>query len=787
SPEELAALLRRQGFDVASITRFGGDVQNVVTAKVESVQKHPNADRLSLCKVFDGKNRLDVVCGAPNVAAGQTVPLARVGARVAGGLEIKRAVIRGQESHGMLCSARELGLGDDHGGILILPEDVPLGKDAAAVLAMGDAVLDVEVTPNRPDALSHWGLAREIAAALKKKVRLPEMRISKAKRDPSLVKIEETTLCTRYVGRALEGVKVSPSPLWMKLRLERCGIRSINNVVDITNYVLLEMGHPLHAFDRDKLKEGRVVVRRAAEGETLLCLDGVTRSLGNHLVIADAAAPTALAGVIGGEPTAVHTGTGRLLLESAHFQAAAVRRARMALAVSTESSYRFERGTDWDMADLASRRAAHLILQIAGGTLLAELDARGKKPPEKKAVKARPARINLLLGFPIAPAEIKKTLERLGFVVKGSPARFSVLPPMHRHDVKEEADVAEEIARMTSYDKVPTRIRTAPQTPHDPSRENSLVRLSGDFLAAQGFWEAKNYGLLSRAAWEKCRTLPDEATVELANPMSLSGELLAPALLPLLIGNLQTNARRGNKNVRLFECARTFRQADGKILEPLCLAWVAEGDAQAPHWTHRPRPLDIWDAKAWAKGLFSAWGLDGIEFRPGPGHPFLHPAENLSIHLGGVNVGYLGKLHPRRAEEWELPQNVYAAELDLSFVAAKQPKTSKFAGLPKHPAVFRDFSVVFPEKTPWTAIADRLARHTFVDEIELFDVFKDATLPTGHHSLAFRIAFRDPERTLTDAEVGEIQKSLLADVQSAFGASLRLVGAKNTSSPGENM
>ncbi|MGQ0644545.1 MAG: phenylalanine--tRNA ligase subunit beta [Elusimicrobiota bacterium] len=774
SPEELAVVLRNLGFDNAGIRRFGGELANVVTARVEERGKHPQADRLSLCRVFDGKDRWSVVCGAPNVAAGQTVALARVGARLPDGMLIEKRAIRGQESQGMICSAKELGLGEDHAGILELPLDLPLGQSVSEALALDDAVLDLEVTPNRPDMLSHWGAAREVAAATGRRLRLPDMDVPRVKRLPSLVKIEEPALCGRYIGRVIEGAAVKPSPLWMKLRLERCGIRSISNVVDATNYVLLELGHPLHAFDRGKLAEGRVAVRRARDGESLLCLDGVERSLKpEDLVIADADRPQALAGIIGGQASAVEAGSRDLLLESACFAASAVRRARGRHGVSTESSYRFERGVDAEVAEWASRRAAHLILKLAGGEPAGELDVRPAKA-RPAAVKAGPDRINALLGTSFPSAAVKKSLEKLGFSCRSSGKALSVSPPAHRQDVREEADLAEEVARLTGYDKVPSAARFHALPPEPESVSARLARSARSFMTGAGFFEARNYGLVSRRQWEDLAG-GSEGALELENPLSLSGELLAPGLLAGLCRNLQTNMRRGNKNARLFEIAAVFRRADGSGRESQTLAWAAEGNTGPEHWRHKPRPLEFWDAKTWMKALLKEWRVAGVRFESGSAPVFLHPAESQAVTVGGRSAGFFGKIHPRRAELLDVPAETFLAELDLSALAEAGFQEVKFVDLPKYPAVYRDFSLVFSAETSWSTVALRVAggRFPWVEDVELFDVFAGAGLPAGRRSLAFRVTLRNPERTLTDAEAAAAQEDILSDLKSAFGAEAR--------------
>jgi len=774
SPEDLSKIfLDMLGFDTAAILRFNTTIENVVTAKVEEKGKHPNADKLSLCQVFDGATRFRVVCGAPNVAAGQTVALARVGAKLPNGINITQAKIRGEESNGMICSARELGLGEDHTGIMVLPSDTALGQDIRDVLAMNDAILDLEVTPHRPDALSHWGLAREVSAATGKKLRMPAVKLPAAKRRADLVKIEAPDLCPRYIGRVIEGVAVAPSPLWMKLRLERCGIRSINNVVDITNYVLLELGHPLHAFDRDRLAEGRVVARRGRPGEKMAGLDGVTRPVEDALVIADAQSPAALAGVMGGEASGVKDATKNLLLESAVFAPSTVRRSRTRLNVATESSFRFERGTDPAIAGLASQRAADLILSLAGGRLTAEQDAWARKL-KPASLRVQPARVNSLLGTALPVPEMKKQLERLGIKTAGTSGVLALTPPVHRHDLRETADIAEEILRLAGYDKVPSRYRPAAEPAGGENALQRLTRSARSFYTANGFFEAKNYGLVSRQAWEKLAGAAAVTPVELDNPLSLSGEILAPSLLVNLLENLKTNLRRGGRNVRLFETATAFRRDGKTVRETRSLSWVAQGETSNGHWKFKPRALEFWDAKSWVKNLLTDWRLAGLRFEPAGAPSLLHPAESLTLRVGEKSVGFFGRIHPARAEALDAPVDTFLAEMDLSSIAGERFLEPAFTGLPTYPAVFRDFSLIFPEKASWLAVALHLRRQfDWVENVELFDVFTGGGLPAGHRSLAFRLTLRHPDRTLADADVNDITAKILESLKTTFGATLR--------------
>ncbi|MBL0058112.1 MAG: phenylalanine--tRNA ligase subunit beta [Elusimicrobia bacterium] len=772
TPSEIAALLLKQGFEVASITPVGGPVEGVVVARVETIQKHPNADKLKLCDVFDGTARHSVVCGAPNVEAGKRYPFARLGAKLPDGMVIEKRALRGVESQGMLCSARELGLGDDHSGLYLLPEEAPLGEEVSRTLALNDVILEVEITPNRPDVLSHWGLAREIAAGLDKKVVFPETGLPPVEKKTGLVRVEEPTLCGRYVARVLEGLRPEPSPLWMRLRLERCGIRSIHYFVDVTNYVLLELGHPLHVFDRARLDGGSVIVRRGRAHEKLECLDGVTRAVDGVLVIADGRGPVAAAGVMGGQPTAVGSGTTDVLLESAHFLPSQVRRARGRLNVSTESSFRFERGTDPDMAELASRRAAHLLLKGAGGRLTAEEDVNeGFAKPAPMAVSLEG--LSQRLGLSLSPSEVRGALESFGFSCDVQGSLVHVTPPLHRADVREPADVLEEVARRIGYDRIVGRVRGAGVSSEPPTRLRSLARSARERWISLGFWEAAQSGLVPRALWDRWGGPTAENPPELSNPLSLTGECLNPSLLVNLLACLAGNVRRGNGNARLFEIARVFHGEKGAVLEADHFAWVATGRDHGDHWRFRSRPLEIWDARAWTKAAVKDWRLAGTRFAVGDA-PFLHPVESQSIWLGENRLGVYGRIHPRQAEAWELPPDTFVGELNLSVAASGVFLQPKFEGLSRQPAVVRDFSLIFPEGVPWLSIVFSIQRECeWVEGVELFDVFTGKGLPAGTRSLAFRVTFRHPDRTLTDAEAHALQDRVPAGLARDHGAQLR--------------
>ena len=772
SPAEVAALLLKQGFEVPGFSPVGGAVSGVVVAQVETAQKHPHADKLKLCEVFDGDSRFQVVCGAPNAEAGKRFPFARLGATLPDGLVIEKRALRGIESHGMLCSARELGLGADHAGLYPLPNDAPLGQPITETLALNDMIIEVEVTPNRPDVLSHWGLAREISAALGKKMRIPDFVLPQAKKQAGIARIKEPSLCDRYMARILDSVTVGPSPLWMRLRLERCGVRSINNLVDVTNYVMLELGHPLHVFDLARLSGGGVEIRLGQTGEKLECLDGVTRDVSEVLVIADTKGPVAVAGVMGGQPSGVTEGTTSILLESAHFLPAQVRRSRGRLGISTESSYRFERGTDPAIADRASRRAAGLILSLAGGKVAAEEDA-GKSPPPPQPIDVSLPRLTALLGLSVSGPEVMKALESFGFSCEAQGDHVLVTPPVHRADVREIPDIVEEVARRIGYDKIPGRVRAAASEGDPLPQIRSLARQIRERLIGWGFWEAPQSGLVPRELWERLAGDQAEIPPLLDNPLSSTGECLNPSLLVNLLACAAGNVRRGNRSVRLFESARVFHQGSNAVVEADHIAWVATGQNQSDHWKYRARPLEIWDARAWTKALCKDLRLMGVKFES-DAPPFLHPTESQSIRMGDDLLGFYGRVHPRQAEMWALAPETFVGELNLSKMAAGKFLEVKYQGLSRQPALVRDFSLVFPEKARWSSIVFWIHRHCeWVEGVELFDVFQGPELPEGTRSLGFRVTFRHPDRTLTDSEAQTHQDLVLSGLAKEYGAHLR--------------
>lgn len=764
-PDELAERLTLAGLAVEEVLVTGREVEGVVVGEVRAIREHPAADNLVLVRAFDGGAEHDVVCGARNYAVGDRVPLALPGARLPGGIEIGRRVVRGETSDGMLCSARELRVADDHAGILILDRNAPLGKDVVAALELDDVILDIDVTPNRPDCLSIVGVAREVAVLYGLPFTVPPPVVAEGDRDAAAlvrVSVEDVRGCPRYLARVITGVALGPSPWWMRRRIMATGMRPISNVVDVTNYVLLERGHPLHAFDRSKLAGSSIVVRRPKRGERIVTLDGQERVPGREdVLICDAERPVAVAGVMGGADSEVSESTTEIVLESAYFDPVRVGRAARRLGLRTEASVRFERGADPEAVPAAADRAAELLASVAGGTV-----ARGAvdvypRPRRARAIRLRVPRANALIGNGQPAEEMAASLRALGCTVEASRTALRVFPPSHRPDLVREEDLIEEIARLYGYDRVPETLPTGARagglTPAQRRR-----RVARALLLGAGLSEAQTLSLLP--PWFPDRLgLPEEhpwrATVRLANPLSEEESVLRPSLVPgLLLVALRNEARR-LLPVRLFEAGTTFAPGDGGVREAGRVAWVLTGPA--PGGWHQPeRSLDFFDAKGVLEALVEGLGLGSpVVKAAGEGDAvfargLFHPGRSATVTVDGARVGFLAELHPRTAAALELAHRVVVAELDLDALTARS-RESVAPVLPRFPAVARDLALVVPEEVPAAAAVQEVVRAaggSLLESVALFDVYRGEQIPAGMVSLAFALSFRDPERTLTDED-----------------------------------
>jgi phenylalanyl-tRNA synthetase beta chain len=786
--EELARRLTAVGLEVEAVERVGQGLGGVVAVRILASEKHPNAEKLSVTRVDAGGGEpLQIVCGAKNYQVGDVVPLATLGTVLPGGTKIEKAKLRGVESFGMLCSARELGLSQEASGLLILDRSIAPGTPVARALGLEDVLLEVNVTPNRPDALSHVGIAREVAAALGTKVRMPAPKLAEQgapAADAARVRIEAPDRCARYAGRVIEGVKIGPSPLWLARRLESCGVRSISNVVDATNFVLLELGHPLHAFDLDKVAGHEIVVRTARPGEKMTTLDGKERALSTEdLLIADRDRGSALAGVMGGGDSEISAGTTRVLLESAWFQPGSIRRTSRRHGLKTEASYRFERGADPGMVIPALDRCAAMIAELAGGTVrpgVVDCHPREVRAPEVRLRWARPTQI---LGMEIAREDARKILSGLGFEEKGADgdgASWQV--PSWRADVSIEEDLVEEIVRTKGYEAIPETLpHGASDTPAEPRDAQAIARIRGA-LEAAGFAEAVNFSFVAEkelAPFEHHVVTGDgngrALGIALKNPISAELSVMRTTLVPSLLRNVAHNLRQRIPDVRLYEIASTYHPGPDPRKMPSAeaveVAGVILGRRSPMGWAVGGDAADFYDAKAAVAGILETLGVEVTWKAKGEG--WLHPRNSAVLVAGEDVVGEVGELHPRVAAAFELPRGVLAFRLSLDGLLRAARLVPQHRPIPRLPAVLRDLAVVLDDAAPAAAVEALVREEPLVEGVTLFDVYRGAPLPAGKKNLAFAIAYRAPDRTLTDAEADAAHARIVKRLADGLGAELR--------------
>lgn len=771
----LAHALTMAGLEVEELTPLGENLEGVVVAEIIGTEKHPEADRLQVCKVNAGIGEpLQIVCGAPNARVGIKVPLAKVGATLPGNISIKAAKLRGVESFGMLCSAKELGIDNDASGLLELSADAPVGQALATYLGLPDASIELKLTPNRPDCLGLVGLAHDVAALFGSAVKVPaqtDAPITGAARRG--IRLEAGKDAPRYLGRIIEGIDPrARTPLWLAERLRRAGLRPVSAVVDVTNYVMLELGQPLHAFDNDKL-EGDVVVRHARDGEALKLLDGSEAKLDNgFVIIADEKKALAVAGVMGGYDSRVTDATHNIFLESAHFAPAAIMGRARKLGMHTDASHRFERGVDPELPRRALERATELLLAIAGGEAGPVLVAENRSDlPKSATVTLRRARLGRVLGVDVADAEVARIFTALGMQVVATDEGWRVTAPSSRFDIELEEDLIEEVARIYGYDRIPTHTPGGALTlATDPeARLNELaVR---EQWAARGYYEAVNLAFVSHALLEKWGLT--ERLVPLANPLSADLAVMRPSLLPGLIEALSHNRARQQDRVRLFELGRVFAAGDPPVETP-SLAIVACGHAHAEQWGEAARALDFFDLKGDLDALI-AWGgepqrwavhADGL-----PG--WLHPGRAARVTRNGETVGYLGALHPRLAKALDLGADVHVLEMALEpLLGRRLPKSQPIS---RFPAVRRDIAVDVPEQVSWSQIEQtiRATLGTTLAELRLFDRYSGKGVEAGRKSLAMGLILQDASRTLTDEDADRCVQNAVSALEAACRAKLR--------------
>ncbi len=783
--KELIDLLTMAGLEIEQAISTGEGFEKIIVAEISSIRRHPNADRLSLVEVRPGKEKFSIVCGATNLRDGQKVPLALAGTRLPNGVEIKRSKIRGETSEGMLCSEIELGLGQDATGIMILPPDLPLGVNLGEALGLKDTILDISITPNRPDCLCVIGVAREIAALTHQRVKYPALSLSDKGEEihqKTSVTILDPDLCPRYVARMIEGVKIGPSPLWMRNRLEKVGIRSINNVVDVTNFVMMECGQPLHAFDFELLEEGRIVVRRAQKDEAFVTLDGVKRILdGEMLMICDGVKPVAIAGVMGGLNSEIKEDTKIVLLESAYFNPMGNRRTSKELGLETEAAFRFGRGVDYGGCLSAANRAVQLIQELAGGRVVEGVVDAYPAPIRPSPIRLSVQRIRQILGTEISAEQARAYLEDLELDVREEDEGILIVTPSSfRGDLEREIDLIEEIARMDGYEKIPLTLPKGPPSPEERSRKFFLERKAVELLIQHSYHEVITYTFTSPTSWDFIGLIsedPRRKHLRILNPLAEDFSVLRTSLIPGLMDTARYNVSRKNSNLKIFELKKVFFPQEGERLpkEVKYLAGLAIGADQDPHWAFSPRPIDFYDVKGCVEDLLEALQIKEIKFSKAEDIPYLHPGKASRVLCGKEVLGVLGEVHPQVLGHYEIHGKAHLFEIDFEQMVKWAGEGKRFRSLPKFPAVYRDLSLVVDDDLEVEKVGEAIwnFHQPFIDEVNLFDVYRGAPIPEGKKGVSYRIRYQANDRTLTDEEVNRYHEKVIFRLREIFQVELR--------------
>jgi phenylalanyl-tRNA synthetase beta chain len=785
TPEELSDKLTMLGLEVEGFERLGEKYRGFVVGKVLSVQKHPNADKLTVCSVDVGKERLQIVCGAPNVAVGQKVAVGLPGAVIPKNqhdpsgkpFTLSRVVLRGVESHGMICSEYELDLGTDKDGILVLDAKARVGQPFASFLGLDDVVYDVGVTPNRPDLLSHFGVAREIGVLVGRKPTLPKVNVRESRTPITkhfAVTVEDKRNCPRFAVRMIRGVTVRPSPEWMQNALRAVGLRPRNNIVDITNYVMLECGQPMHAFDYARLLGSKIIVRQSQGGTTFTTLDGKVRTLpANTVMVCDTEREVSIAGVMGGENSEISDTTTTVVLESAYWNPASIRRTAKALGIQSDASYRFERGADPNATDYALERAAQLVAQLAGGEVLrGRIDIYPKKI-QPRTIAFRTERCNRVLGTKLSSAQIVSLLRPLGIEKKQSArGKLSFRIPTYRVDIEREIDLIEEVARVYGYERIETKTIAAIDFDHPFGKEVLADRIR-NHLVGFGFQEALTISLQD----EETARLGGKKPIRLANPLGKEMAAMRSSLLPGLLAAAAHNQSYGNTDLRLFEIGHVFSEASQRqlvdnIAEETHVGLLLTGRSEPRHWKHPSHNVDLYDIKGEIADLLDVCGLDSWRFIYYPTSETL--ADNpIFVEINGTVAGFLGRVKSEVCKRFGVEQEVFAAELNLAQLQATKEK--RYEPLPRFPKARRDVAFIVDASVTGESIEQcvREMQSAFVQDVELFDVYRGPNLPPGKQSLAYTLVLMAKDRTLTDEEIDAEVARVVQQVRTKFGAELR--------------
>lgn len=786
SPSALAECLTMAGLEVDAVRETTPEFSGVVVAKILSLKPHPGSEKLLLCEVTTGTDILPIVCGAANIQAGDVVPLARVGAVIPGGYIIKSSRIRGERSEGMLCSEEELGIGPEGSGIMILPPGQTLGQDLTNALELKDVVLDIGITPNRSDCLSVFGVAREIAALTGKELKVPEIILQENDEDVNgvtSVRILDPDLCPRYTARVIRNVDIRPSPFWMRRRLESVGLRAINNVVDVTNFVMLEWGQPLHAFDYRFLEEGRIVVRRSQQGETFVSLDEKERKLpSDTLMICDGVKPVAIGGVMGGLNSEVKADTRTVLLESAYFNPVSIRKSSRWLSMSTDASFRFERGIDPDGVIRALNRAAQLVAELSGGSICrGYIDEYPKKVESPRDIPLRISRVREILGHDVAPSEAVKILESLEMTVsKGDDLHYRVTPPTFRVDINREIDLIEEIARLQGYDRVPVTHPAAAIPSMERDGRKMLEERIRNLFNGYGYSEIITYSFIPATAADVL-DLPAgdkrRAAVVIRNPLTEEQSVMRTTMIHSLLETMRKNINAGCPDLKLFEIGRIYlaRQAGVLPEEKNRIGGLLTGVRFGQCWHYAGIASDFFDLKGCLEGLFEHLKMTNVKFQSDLKEPFLHPGRCCRIMVGQDMIGFLGEVHPEVLTRMDLKNRAIVFELDLDVLAGLFSGTLSYREISKFPASSRDVAFLISRgRTAEEMIELSLEiNEELLEKVCVFDVYEGTGIPEGMTSLGLRFSYRAHDRTLTDQEIGQAHNAIVQRIMERSGARTR--------------
>ncbi|MFW6278976.1 MAG: phenylalanine--tRNA ligase subunit beta [Bacillota bacterium] len=781
-PGELAQKLTMLGLEVENVEFLGAGLENIIIGKITEVQDHPDADKLSVCMVETGDGDKQIICGAPNVKEDLLVPVAPEGTVLPGGQEVNKVKLRGVSSEGMICSADELGLQEERAeGIMELDVAASPGESFIGTVGLDEYVLQLDLTPNYARCLGLLGIARELAAVLEdKEVKYPEIDFTVTESesfDNVKVEIKDPDLCPRYTARLLKNVEIGPSPLWMQHRLRSAGIRPINNIVDITNYVLLEYNQPLHAFDYDQINGDRIIVRRAQEGENLLTLDDEQRSLTTEdLVIADQDEAIALAGVMGGAESEVSETTTTVLLESACFDPVSIRKTSRRLGLPSEASHRFERGIDIEALKEASNRAAQLMQKYAGAEISDDLVDEYPQPAEKKIIDLDPERVNQLLGLELKDNEIKNMLEKLEFKLEEIVCDImKISVPSYRNDVTQEADLVEEVARMYGYNNIPVTFSASEQQGKRTAGQKIRDRVC-DLMVAMGLDEIISFSLMDKDIYEQMGIAAESDLrdwVEIKNPLNESFSVMRTSLIPNMLRILSDNAKRQQQELRFFELGKVFQSSENE--RPREMRKLAGGSMGyiSENW-HNDAP-DFYYLKGVLENLVSRLKLNNLKFRATE-KPYLHPGRTAEIYYGKQKVGILGEVSPELIDEFDLQKGTSVFQIDFDVLEKKvKPNDFEFESLPKFPPVARDLAVIVSRDIPAVVLLDEIDDNggELLKQVNLFDVYRGEQISENKKSLAFELLFQAEDRTLTDEEVNNVFNRIVDNLQDKYNVTVR--------------